>query len=125
MTSRILPAADWSLLEGTEMESLVPHLDPHTSRVIVVQDDDGTILGCWGGFPLWHGEGIYIAPDHRGKAGVARLLLEGMRQIAENSGYRSIVTASLNPDVDRMLEKLGAVPVPGTHYVLPLTKKES
>lgn len=122
MTSKVLPADQWGLLEGTELESLVPHLDPRTSKVIVVQDDDGTILGVWSGFTLYHAEGVWIAPGHRGKASVAKLLLSGMREIASAAGYRSIVTASLDPHIDHLLEKLGAQVVPGTHYVLPVSE---
>lgn len=121
MTRRVLPPEDWPRLQGTELEGIWPHLDPATTTVIVVEDRGGAIIGAWAGFPLFHAEGVFIAEAHRGKAGVARLLLDGMRHVAKTAGYRSIVTASLDPTVGDMLTKLGATTIAGTHYALPLT----
>lgn len=120
MISRLLPIDEWEKLKGTELESVFPHLDPHQARVVVIEEGD-KIVGCWSGFPLWHAEGVYIARDHRGKGAVARLLLDRMRQVSQEAGYRSIVTASIDPAVDRLLEKLGAVSLPGMHYALPVS----
>lgn len=125
MIAKILPPADYARLNGTELETVWPNLNPHTAQVVVVEDDDGAILGCWAGFPLWHSEGVYIAPDHRGKAGVARMLLDMMKHVALENGYRSIVTASQDPTVDRLLEHLDATRLPGTHYVFPVAEREA
>jgi hypothetical protein len=62
MTRRILPAAEWSRLVGTELENVWPHLDPDRSVVIVVEDE-GQIIGCWSAFDVLHAEGIWIADD--------------------------------------------------------------
>lgn len=119
MTSRILPVDEWPLLTGTELETIWPYLDPASARVVVVEDE-GQIIGCWAGFPLFHAEGVYVAPAHRGKVGVARHLLSRMRELAADVGARSIITGSIDPTVTDMLEKLGAVALPGTQYALPL-----
>jgi GNAT superfamily N-acetyltransferase len=122
MTSRILPPDEWPTLVGTELETIWPVLDRERARVIVVEHD-GAIVGAWAGYPLWHAEGVYVAPAHRGKAGVARRLLEGMTALALAEGYRSVVTASIAPAIDRLLERHGAVHLDGRHWALPVGDK--
>ena len=122
MTARILPGDEWPALSGTELETIWPYLDPATARVVVVEED-GAIIGCWAGFPLFHAEGVYIAPAHRGRASVARHLLLGMRSLAKDAGARSIITGAIDPLVAEMLLKLGAVALPGTQYALPITSE--
>lgn len=122
MMRRLLPVSEWPRLIGTELETIWPILDRETARVIVVEDDYGNIIGAWAGFPLFHAEGVSIRRDHQGKGAVARLLLDGMRQTALEAGYRSVITASLDPVIDVMLERLGAVALPGQHYSVPLVE---
>jgi hypothetical protein len=125
MTSRLLPPEEWEKLDGTELETVWPVLDRARAQVVVVEDAAGQIIGCWAGFPLWHAEGVWTAPAHRGKAGVARLLLVGMAGLAKAHGYRSVVTASVDRTVDDLLTKHGAVPLGGRHYALPVVKEET
>lgn len=119
MTTRILPPDEWPKLAGTELEAIWPVLDRERARVIVVEHD-GAIVGVWAGFPLWHAEGVYVAPAHRGRAAVARLLLSGMTALAQAEGYHSVVTASVQPAIDSLLERHGAVHLDGRHYALPV-----
>lgn len=125
MTSRLLPVDEWPRLVGTELETVWPVLDRERAQVVVVEDDDGQIIGCWAGFPLWHAEGVTVAPAHRGKAGVARLLLAGMTGLAKANGYRSVVTAAIDPAVASLLEKHGAVHLDARHYALPVVTEET
>jgi hypothetical protein len=125
MTSRLLPPEEWPRLDGTELESVWPVLDRERACVVVVEDAEGRIIGCWAGFPLWHAEGVWTAPEHRGKAGVARLLLVGMAGLAKAHGYRSVVTASIDRTVDDLLTKHGAVHLDGRHYALPVITEEA
>ena len=46
MTSRVLPPDEWPRLQGTEAETLWPHLSADNSRVLVVEQD-GAIVGTW------------------------------------------------------------------------------
>lgn len=120
--SRLLPVSEWPRLVGTELEAVWLHLNHETARIVVVEDEQGVIIGCWAGFPLFHAEGVWTAAAHRGKAGVARALIDGMKLIGGQAGFASIVTASMDPRVDRLLEHLGATTLPGTHYVFPIEK---
>lgn len=117
MTRRLLPREDYGRLVGTELEAIAPHL-PADAEVLVIEDEQGAIVGCWSAFSLLHVEGVWVAPEHRGKTGVARNLLQGMRQIARRRGAQAVNTGSVSPDVSAMLRKLGAVALEGEQFSL-------
>lgn len=117
MTTRQLPKEEWvSKLVGTELESVASIL-PDTTRVVVVEDD-GAIVGCWAFFPVIHGEGLWIADSHRGRASVGRRLLTEMIKTVESMGASVINTAAMTREVQHLLTHIGAVELPGTHYAL-------
>lgn len=116
LTTRVLPPAEWPRLSGTELEAVWPHLHPNTGTVLVVEDD-GQIVGTWALMYVRHAEGCWVSPDHRGKTGVARRLLLGMRELA---GDGPLFTAAMSDDVREMLGRLHAQKLPGDHYVLNL-----
>lgn len=118
VTTRILPPEEWVRLAGTELEAVWPHLDTERARVIVVEDDAGTIVGCWALFPLVHAEGVWIAPAHRGKAAVARQLYRGMVQTARRMEAQTVLTAAVDDHVAELLAHLKAQQLPGQHFVL-------
>lgn len=119
MTSRILPATEWHRLTGTEVERIVPGLDPTRTAVLVVEDGD-QIIGTWVLLLMAHVECFWIAPDHRGKAGVAARLLRGMRALLQGWRAPCPLTGSVTPEMTSMIERLGGVKVPGDHFALPL-----
>jgi hypothetical protein len=123
MTTRILPSAEWARLAGTELEGLADHIAPGAATVLVVEDGGG-LLACWSLVTILHAEGLWIHPAHRGRGGVARRLLAGMRKLVTERGASGVVTASMHPVVTQLLEHAGAVPVPGTAYTLPMGKKD-
>lgn len=116
MTTRLLPRDEWDRLEGTETDS-VRVLDD--AKVLVVEQD-GAIVGSWALYPVYHAEGIWIAPDHQGKAAVARTLLTAMRALAQAHGLKVVWTATRSPEVGAMLTRLQGVTIPGTHYAVPV-----
>jgi N-acetylglutamate synthase-like GNAT family acetyltransferase len=122
MTTRSLPRAEWPRLAGTELEAVWPYL-PAGAEVIAVEDD-GQIVGCWAVFPLVHVEGIWIAPEHRGRGSVARRLLGGMRRAARAMGARAVNTAATSAEVAAMLEKLGGVELRGRHFAVTIKSED-
>jgi hypothetical protein len=121
MTSRVLPPAEWPRLAGTELETLVPYLNPETTTVFVVQDVDGAIVGCWSLVPFLHAEGLWIRPEHRKSAGVFRRLLATMRKTLAERHEGAVWTSSMSDEVAAIVAASGGVPIPGTHYVIPVT----
>lgn len=114
MTTRTLPREEFGRLVGTELEAVAPILPP--AATVLVVEDAGQIVGCWALFPVWHAEGLWIAPAHRGKGGVARRLLAGLRTAAHAQGARAVATAATDERVESMLDRLGAVALPGVHF---------
>lgn len=122
MTSRVLPPGEWDQLIGTEAELLIPLLT-EDSRVVVVERD-GQVVGCHVLQVILHAECLWIHPDHRGKSSVARRLWAAVQQEArEHFGVRAFATAAVSDEVRDLLAHVGAVKVPGDHYMVPV--KES
>lgn len=122
MTRRILPRAEYSRLVGTYLEPLID-VFPADADVVVVEDADGAIVGCSSLFAREHVEGTWIAEAHRGKAAVARVLLDGIRATAQYRHAERVVTASMDEAMTRLLGKLGATQLPGLHFVWPMEKE--
>jgi N-acetylglutamate synthase-like GNAT family acetyltransferase len=124
LTSRELPWQEWPKLAGTSFDDLWPRLpEMNGVRVLVVEDETGAIVGCWGLIRVWHAEGIWIAPQMRRHPSVGRRLLTGMRRLLKEAGLTTVWTGSLTADVDAMLERVGAYPIPGKAFIWPQGEK--
>jgi hypothetical protein len=120
MTTRILDSSEWAAkLVGTELEVAIPYL-PADTQVIVVEDEDGHVVGCWSVICYVHVEGVWIAPPHRKRGTVARRLLRAMRQVVRSLGASVVLTGADTDDVRQLLGTLGATKLPGDHYKLPI-----
>lgn len=113
---RILPSSEYRKLVGTELETLVPHF-PNGTQVIAVETPDGTLVGCWALLPVYHAEGVWIHPDYRRGGRVGLRLLEGLRTLCRRLGVRTVATASVSDNVDRLIRHLHALELPGRHFV--------
>lgn len=117
-TTRVLPSSEYGRLAGTDLASVAPQLPGHA--VVLVVEDRDRIVGCWAVFRCVHVEGLWIAPDHRKRAGVLRRLWTAMRAHVHSWGVASVVTGSTTDEVTSLLTRAGASQVPGTAWVLPL-----
>lgn len=118
---RALPVEEWPKLAHTEAAMVWPHLDPSKSTVIVVEKD-GEILGCHALTYLLHAECLWIDPRFRGRSSVARRLWSAVRTAALACGARTLITAALDPAVERLLDHVEAIRLPGAHFSIPLRK---
>lgn len=123
LTTRLLPSSEWGRLAGTDLAEMSRHLNPETAGIVVVEAG-GAILGAVALFPALHAEGLWIAPAHRGKTAVARRLWTGLLAAVRMRGARGIVAASMSDGMDRVLARLGATALPGTHYTVPFSTAE-
>lgn len=119
MTTRLLDRAEYPRLLGTELETVWPHLPP-SARVIVVEDAQGAIVGCWALFTSVHVEGVWVSPEHRGRGRVALKLLTAMRAQARDMGAAAVMTGAVSDDVRGLIAHLHGTRVPGEQYVIPL-----
>jgi hypothetical protein len=119
MTTRILPPEEWATLADTEAGAFA-HLLPPGSASILVVEDDGRIVATWALITMMHAEGLWIAPAYRGRFGVVKRLLVGMRRLAQSLGCTSVQTGAITPDVEDLIHRLGGQPLPGRAFVLPM-----
>ncbi len=117
MVARVLPHDQWHRLDGTELHSVYPHLDPHVTKIVVVESE-GVIVACWSLFPVHHVEGIWVHPSHRGKGRAFKLLLQQMGEVATMEGAERVMTGCLSDQVRELLEHFGADEVPGQQFML-------
>jgi N-acetylglutamate synthase-like GNAT family acetyltransferase len=119
-SARVLRPEEWHRLEGTEAETIWPALDPRTAQVLVVEQGDGAIKGCWILAPVYHVECLWIAPECRKTGSVARRLWQAMRSTAARLGLPTVTTAACSEDIAALLAHVGAVQIPGVQYVIPM-----
>lgn len=118
MTSRLLPREEWPKLAGTDAATAWPLLTD-AARVVVVEHD-GQIVGCHLLQPVLHAECLWVHPDHRGKASVARRLWAAVQRTArEQFGASWFATGCASDDVRVLLAHVGAVPLP-EHFMVPV-----
>lgn len=119
MTRRWLPVEEWRThLDGTELESVWPYLNPRTVRIEVVEDR-GAVVGCWAFVRYMHAEGIWVDPGHRARSVVARHHLAALYETARDWSEPVVLTAAVSDDVRSLIERLQGQRLPGDHYVIP------
>lgn len=118
MTARLLPPEEWGRLAGTELGPVYQHLDPAEAHIVVVEDAAGAIVGCWSAFPVWHLEGVWIAPAQQRRGVVARRLLRQVADLLRAHRVTRVLTGCVSAHVARLLHHLGGTKLPGDQYVL-------
>lgn len=118
LTDRVLPPAEWPSLKATgcDLGGVIDQLDPRVASIVVVEDGD-QIVGCWAALLWIHAEGVWVAPQHRGKTSVARRLWRRMRELVHEAGFRDILTAANTPEIAALLNRPGSTPVPQEYRV--------
>ncbi len=122
LTTRILPREEWDRLQGFDLEAMTPLIKPGRG-VIIVLEHAGEIVGHWAVYDVLHAEGVWLSSSVRHTHGPV-LLLKAMQEYAAARGVRAVVTASTDPKVDALLDKLSAVELPGRHFAIPITPEK-
>jgi hypothetical protein len=121
MVTRLLPPSEWSRIKATGWDGL-DGFAPEQVSVIVVEDDDGAIVGCWGATLVIHAGSIWIAPGHRGRAGVMRRLLRGMRDGARGLGTSTVVVSVVTDSLRKLAMRACGRKAPGAQYAIDLAR---
>ena len=119
MTDRVLPYEEWPKLAGTPLGDVIGQLNPATTAILVVEDEQGQIVGCWAACTVVHAEGAWIAPSYRKRPSVTVRLWRRMRQVIRATGATRVVTGANSPEIVALLERKSAQPLP-QEYVLCL-----
>jgi len=93
-------------LRGTLLETAAAQL-PAESWVIAVEDGE-RLVGCVALFPVWHLEGVWIAPEQRGRVGVARRLVSAIRAAARALGLDGAWMMARSEASARMCKRFGS-----------------
>lgn len=110
MTKTWLPPHAWPLaLLGTELETVWPHL-PSEAKVWAVVSEGGEVVACGAFFPMLHHEGFWIHDAHRRSKDVWAEVGQVL------AAHQPFLTASDSPVIARLLEKSGALKLPGTFW---------
>lgn len=122
MTHRILPVDEWARLEGTPLGDVWRHLPTQGLTILVVEDDDGRIVGHWTESLVPVAEQLWVHPDHQKRGVVGRHLLMQMRDVIRALGASGYMTFSASAEVTQMLDRLQASRLPGVAYSVPLMR---
>lgn len=117
---------EWEVaLRGTPLHCVADTLPAGTpampsGSVVIVVEDAGEVVGTWAVVPYHHLEGVWVAPEHRGKAAVAKHLVNAAMYILQGRQQTVALTASDSPSVDRIIRHMGGTELPARHFVLPV-----
>lgn len=124
MTTRLLPPEEWSKLADTPLSVLVGQAPPAAVKVLVVEDDDGQLLGCWTLTTVLHAEGVWVRDDARRRGGVHRRLLHGMQELVAQMGANGVWTGADSEEVAALIMRLGGQPIPFASFYLPFSRTQ-
>lgn len=121
LTDRILPPDEWARLGETDADlgQILQWFRPERTRISVVENESGQIVGCWAAVQWWHAEGVWIHPAYRQRVSVARRLWRQMRAIVMGDGEGAVITGAADPMMTALLTRQRATPLP-QEYVLCL-----
>lgn len=121
MTTRTLPPAEWEKLAATDLPQLLPYVNRDDVEVMVVEDEHGTVVGCWAILHVVHLEGLWIAPEHRGKASVARRLLSATWARVRELAPAWVMTGAADDRIRGLLTRhMNAIHVPSDTWLIPM-----
>ena len=123
MTLRELPPDEWPRLANWQLNTVLPFASPEFARVLVVEDEDGEIIGAEAFLSFIHFEGLQISSEHQGKGAVLRLLLSALTD--GTVAADGVMTGAADPSLEAQLKRLGAVELGAKSFYLPITSVKS
>lgn len=122
MRTRELPPAEWDRLDRTGLPELLQHVRPEDVVVVVVESDEGAIVGSMAVLRVVHLEGAWIDPEAM-SAGVTRALIRGSVDAARRwtgAGWAFGGAEEGNEPMRDILVRLGGARVPVETFALSL-----
>ena len=120
LTARELPPDEWWRLDGTELGKTWRLLPTDKATVVVVENEDGQIVGTWSVMLIVHTEGLGVAPPYQSRGRVARLLLREGAKVVRRLGASQFVTGAATMEMVNYLDRLGGVEIPARFFSVPL-----
>ena len=112
-------------MEDRDISALLPFIEPENIHLVVVEDESGQIVASVGVLQTTHFEGLWIAPEHRGNAGVFRSLIRKAYSIPQTRNERWVLGGAKPKDerMDGLLCRLGGRKIGERIYALPIMKE--
>ena len=122
MKARILAPEEWGRINSPELPELLPYVEPENIAVVVVEDDSGDIVASVAALQVTHFEGLWIKPEYRGNASVARSLIRELYTVprARREHWAFATAAQDNEKMDSVCRRLGGQPMEVKFYMMPL-----
>lgn len=117
VVGRELPAEEYPRLAGMPLGQALPHPD---SSAVAVVEVDGRIVATWAAMTTIHLDGCYIEPEYRGHPAVTKALITALFTLLTSRGVPAALTITQSPEVDALIARLGATPIPGQLWLLPI-----
>ena len=112
--ARILSPEEWPRMEDRDISALLPFIEPENIHLVVVEDESGQIVASVGVLQTTHFEGLWIAPEHRGNAGVFRSLIRKAYSIPRGRNEHWAFGGAKSDDerMKSLCRKLGGTQMP-------------
>jgi len=119
--TRILPFEEWDKLDDLPfMSNGCP--DPNTTVIVVAETSDGSIVGVWGAFTPVVLDGLWIHEDYRHTSVAAKLLIT-MKDFLLSIKIPKAFTFTSIPEVEKLAQHAGFVPIAGNILMMPLLEE--
>lgn len=118
MKERLLNRTEWDKLKDTGFPEIVD-VCPGNSEIAVVEDGD-RIVAVLGVVVMTHFEGLWIDPEYRGNAGVARRLMRLGVDTAKEFGNEWIWASAGGDFMGDIFARLGGTKMPTETYIVPI-----
>ena len=117
ITSRILPPDEWTRVTHIEPFASGGLPNPENWRIVVIERDGAIVAAC-SLFDTVHWDMFWVDEAERGNPVVFKALVEGGVQVMAEYHIDMVhTTIPLDrPDLQRMLERVGFQPAPGSLY---------
>jgi len=101
--ARVLPHEEWHRLPEY-MDPVLATMRPSQSRVCVVEDEAGAIVGRATIYPVWFVEDLWVDPAHRRQIRVGRRLWRLIKRALRELGVQTVAsTFSDSPEVPALV----------------------
>ena len=122
MRVRILGPEEWHRVNASGMDGLLAYTEPQNIAIVAVENDKNEIVASVAALQVTHFEGLWIAPEERGNAGVFRSLIRQAYALPQTRKEKWVIGAAEDGDraMDALCTRLGGRSLPVKFYAMPV-----
>lgn len=121
MTARVLDYEEWHKCPDY-MDAVLMTMKPGTSRICVVENEQGEIVARWLLYPVLFAEDLWVHPDYRKRVSVGRKLWRLVHRAATELGFGHMLVTAMDDEIKTLLAhpSVKAETMPNSMYVFPV-----